>query len=178
MAHARGALGRAVAVYLDGGPAEHGLESTVVDCTGAEAIVLRPGAITIEQIRQVCGRASDAGPEVGAPRSPGMKYRHYAPSARVWVIEGRAAEARVQVERTIAGLAAAGRRVGAIAIGGERYRGAEEFRVPTLAALGRELYAIFREADARGLEDLVVRAVPERGLGVAVMNRLRKAAER
>ncbi len=178
VAHARGDLGRAVAVYLDGGPAEHGLESTVVDCTGAVAVVLRPGAITLEQLRRVCGDTVLGAGEQGAPRSPGMKYRHYAPSARVWVIEGRAAEARVEGQRTIARLRAAGRRVGAIAIGGERYQGAEEFRVPTLAALGRELYAIFREADARGLEDLVVRAVPDRGLGRAVMNRLRKAAKR
>ncbi len=178
VAHARGDLGCAVAVYLDGGPAEHGLESTVVDCTGPRPVVLRPGAITVEQIQRVCGDLAIGTRGADAPRSPGMKYRHYAPSARVWVIEGRATEARAGVQRTLGRLAAADRRAGVIAIGDERYAGAEVFRVPTLAALGRELYAIFREADARGLEDLVVRAVPERGLGRALMNRMRKAAER
>ena len=75
---------------VDGGDSDFGLESTVVDATGEVPVVLRPGAVTKAQIEEVCGIGSDEHTNVDkgeTPKAPGMKYRHYAPSAQVEVID-------------------------------------------------------------------------------------------
>lgn len=73
---------------IDGGECLYGLESTVVDCTGDVPVILRPGAVTASMIKEVCGdvRFGDKIKEGETPRSPGMKYRHYAPSAAVEIM--------------------------------------------------------------------------------------------
>lgn len=74
---------------IDGGPSDVGLESTVIDATGDVPVILRPGAITYEQIVAICGSCKEAYviKEGQTPRSPGMKYRHYAPSCDVEIID-------------------------------------------------------------------------------------------
>ena len=73
---------------IDGGECLYGLESTVVDCTGEVPVILRPGAVTASMIKETCGdvRFGDSIKEGETPRSPGMKYRHYAPSASVEIM--------------------------------------------------------------------------------------------
>jgi L-threonylcarbamoyladenylate synthase len=83
-AHVEADLGRRVALILDGGPTPLGLESTVVDVTGAAAIVLRLGAIARQDIARVLGRRVEvASRAAGGPASPGMLARHYAPASRL-----------------------------------------------------------------------------------------------
>ena len=87
---------------VDAGSCEYGLESTVVDVTGEVPVILRPGAVTAAQIREVAGSVAGSGAEspadfAEAPRSPGMKYRHYAPRARVLVAEGTDAADRARL---------------------------------------------------------------------------------
>lgn len=82
-AHVRHGLGDRVDLIIDGGATHVGIESTVVDVTGPVAQVLRPGMISREAIAAAVGGASDAGPDAGALRSPGMLEKHYAPQARV-----------------------------------------------------------------------------------------------
>lgn len=77
---------------IDDGPCEYGLESTVLDLTGSEPVILRPGAVTAAQIMERTGilvtESIEAAGEAVVPRSPGMKYRHYAPEAKVWIANG------------------------------------------------------------------------------------------
>ncbi len=116
-------LDGAIPYIIDAGDCEYGLESTVVDLTGPVPEILRPGAITAEQIRSVAGDVTGIGTRQPVhavhpdkPRSPGMKYRHYAPRAELRIITGHSLAERA---RTMAGMLAkardlttAGRRIG------------------------------------------------------------------
>ncbi len=73
---------------IDGGKAEHGLESTVIDLSGERPLVLRPGVISLDMIKELLPDANYGGGGEGVPKSPGMKYKHYAPDAKVIVVNG------------------------------------------------------------------------------------------
>ncbi|MDI9440549.1 MAG: threonylcarbamoyl-AMP synthase [Firmicutes bacterium] len=168
-----------IPAILDGGPTGRGVESTVLDCTVEPFRLLRPGGVTLEELRQyVPVEAEDGEPQV--PRSPGMKYSHYAPDAQVFlVVGGRSAE---KINELSEQYLREGRRVG-IMTWDERV---ELFPalVPLsmgpngdLAHLAGQLYHLLREADRLGIDVLFVEGVSEQHLGLAIMNRLRKAAE-
>lgn len=155
-----------IACILQGDQTEVGLESTVVDCTGVVPIVLRAGAITLEQLQAVIpnSRLADQA-EVGAPKSPGLKYRHYAPRARVVIVSaGRAAQTGEN----------------AAYIGLQAPPTSAAFQRVKLCAdvvdYAHELFDFFRECDAWGVKEIVCEAVEETGLGLALMDRLRRAA--
>jgi L-threonylcarbamoyladenylate synthase len=166
-AHVLEDLGPAVDIVLDGGACPVGVESTVVDARGERPAVLREGTITREDLG-----ASDVVPGAGAlAASPGTRYRHYAPDCRVVLapVAGGAelaAELRRQ-DHTRVGLVAPGTPPQGV-IGIARFTDA--------ADLARQLYAALRDAELAGVEVLVVEAVPEDGIGRAVMDRLRRAA--
>ncbi len=163
-AHVRADLGDTVPV-LDGGPCTVGLESTVVDARGEVPVVLRQGSVGAEELGAVAG----AGPQLGA--SPGTRHRHYAPRCEVVVADPREGAA------TAAALVAQGRRV-ALVGPPEAPHGVEHLAsVDGAEDLGRRLYALLREAEDVGVDAVVVEAVPEDGVGRAVMDRLRRAAE-
>ena len=82
-----------IPMILDGGPVRIGLESTIVDLTEEHPVILRPGYITLSMIRSITGEAEvDRGliadNSTVRPKAPGMKYRHYAPRAELWIVEG------------------------------------------------------------------------------------------
>lgn len=171
---ARADLGDRVAVYLDGGPSPLGVESTVIGLAGDAAVLLRPGGLAREAIEEVLGRKLLLPAPEEPARSPGMKYRHYAPRARVHVApEG-------EILSRVAALEGAGRRVAIVASAESIARGILG-RCPGARedgeAWARMLYSLLRDLDAEGVDDIVVEEVPERGVGAAVMNRLRKAAQ-
>jgi L-threonylcarbamoyladenylate synthase len=160
--HVIAALGDKVDMVLDGGPCTVGLESTVLDVTGAAPVILRPGAITAEDIGALLGRTvttSDGDPN--APRAPGQLASHYAPRLPL---------------RINAAYAAAGEAL--LAFG----------RAPTDAALNLSPSGDLLEAAAnlftmlRALDDpthfkaIAVMPVPETGIGLAINDRLRRAA--
>jgi L-threonylcarbamoyladenylate synthase len=156
-AHVRADLGDEVDLILDGGPSDIGLESTIVDCTTDPPQVLRSGAISEEHIAHLLS-ARPAQPS-GPSRAPGMLTSHYAPSCRV-VLADMSAEGRAIVDDEIA----AGRRAEIL-----------DPRV-SLADMARNLYAWLRDADDRGVETLVVVQPPATGVGIAIRDRLAKAA--
>lgn len=93
-------LGGLIPYVVDGGACHYGLESTVVDATGSVPVILRPGSITAADIRRIAGSVAGAVGEPAehssrTPRAPGMKYRHYAPRARVIVVEGDTPDQRL-----------------------------------------------------------------------------------
>ena len=170
--HVRADLGAAVDLILDGGPCPVGVESTIVDCSGVEPRVLRPGGVPVESLSEVLGYkiGMTADPSV---RAPGMLASHYAPSARVEVLAPDAVATRAQE------LVALGVRVGILAPG--RMVGLPagiEALPPTggAVAYAKCLYQRLREADRRGVEVLLAVPPPERGVGTAVADRLRRAA--
>lgn len=145
-------LGADVDLVLDGGPSPVGVESTIVDCTVDPPQVLRPGAITREQIELLLGDLAD--PE-GPSRAPGMLASHYAPRARVVLVDD-VDEAHRR----------AGGRADTVVIGA----GVDA------VDYARHLYRWLREADDDGRSVVVAVLPPAEGLGHAVRDRLLKAA--
>lgn len=173
--HVIASLGDAVDVVLDGGPTTVGIESTVVDLTGAVPRVLRPGMIGAAQIGAVVGAMDDRPVLVqdGAARSsPGMVDRHYAPRARVLAFDGATREAALGEARQAA---AQGLRVGGLAFGALPV--AEARVMPrAAAAYARRLYAALHELDACGCGLVLVERVPDTPEWAGVRDRLERAA--
>lgn len=172
-----------VPMILDGGPCDVGLESTVIDMTGGnEPRILRPGGITPEMIEAVCGaaRVDEAVmrplKEGERPRSPGMKYRHYAPKGSLTIVQGEESA----VIRRICELydAAAGTPL-ILALDGHipAYGSRHTLSLgPDAAGMAHALFDALRQADDLGANVLFSEAVPADGVGLAVMNRLGRAA--
>lgn len=156
--HVRRDLGSDVDVILDGGPCRVGVESTIVDCTTDPPQVLRPGAISVDDVERILDGTAPGSPS-GPSRAPGMLTSHYAPRCRVLLAESAAeAAGLVRIET------AAGRRVEVLD---------PRMSLPDYARL---LYAWLRAADERGVEVIVAVLPPASGLGYAIRDRLFKAA--
>jgi L-threonylcarbamoyladenylate synthase len=172
--HVRADLGGAIDVILDGGPCLVGVESTIVDLSTGRPRVLRPGGISGDALTDVLGDEvplCDATEAAG--RAPGTLPSHYAPEARVEVVTAADVAGRARL------LLGQGRRVGLLAPA--RVAGLPEGLDALPPAGGPQAYAQclyqrLREADRRGIEVLLAVPPPERGVGVAVADRLRRAA--
>lgn len=175
-------LGGRIKAIVDGGETGWGVESTVLDCTTEPSRILRPGGITLEKLLEVTNVEVDPGVYGKAqarPRSPGMKYRHYAPEADVYLIVGEKTPEKIrELGEHYRKL---GKRVGIMAVT-EHVSFYNGFTVldmgskETLQEISSRLYHLLREVDRTGIEVLLVEGVSEEHLGMAIMNRLRKAA--
>lgn len=161
-------LGGRIACILKGGRTDAGVESTVLDCTTAPPTVLRPGAVSVEQLRAALG-AVDVGDASasGATRSPGTKHRHYAPAAQVRLVQAPAA-AEPGPTAAYIGLEAPARPE---AFGQCRV-------VDDVEAYARELFHFFRASDRAGCTVIYAQVVAPEGLGRALNDRLERAAAR
>ncbi|MFF9128509.1 L-threonylcarbamoyladenylate synthase [Streptomyces sp. NPDC014889] len=169
----RAELGDAVDFVLDGGPCEVGVESTIVDVTGDAPSILRPGGMTREDLEAVLG-FSLAVPSTSHVRVPGQHPSHYAPRARVVLVEPERVIAEAELAQEL------GHQVGVFlpaSFAGAPVKAHAVVAVPaSMAAYARGLYGFLRELDQRGC-DLIVASLPEEeGLGLAIANRLRRAA--
>jgi len=170
--HVRAEFGAAAPLILDGGPCRVGLESTILDLSDAAPRLLRPGAVGARELEGVMGRPL-AAEVAGAPRTPGALPAHYAPRARVILAAGAGEGlARARAE------AARGARVGLLgAWQGALPAGVADLRLPAAPdAQARVLYDRLRQADRLGLEVVVALPPPAEGIGVALLDRLRRAA--
>lgn len=178
-------LGEQVDLILDAGQAAIGLESTVVDLSGDKPILLRPGAVTVEDLEQILGAVEIAStrPTPGQPvRSPGMKYTHYAPRAPLYLYLGEP-DAVVQAQgarrRELEG---EGKRVGILtydefrhAFPDSRTLSLGRYNRPSEAA--QSLYQLLRRFDEQNVDVILAHGYPSAaGLGLALQNRLLKAA--
>ncbi|MDL4813154.1 L-threonylcarbamoyladenylate synthase [Actinomadura opuntiae] len=171
--HVRAELGGGVDVVLDGGSCQVGVESTIVDATGGAPAILRPGGVTREDLQAVLGCPLEV-PTASRVRVPGQHPSHYAPRARVVLVDPE------QVVRQAELAQERGRRVGVLvppSLAGALVKAHAVVAVPgSMAAYARGLYGFLRELDQRGC-DLIVASLPvEEGLGLAIANRLRRAA--
>jgi L-threonylcarbamoyladenylate synthase len=166
-------LGERVALVLDGGECEVGLESTIVACLDGQVTLLRPGAISRSQIADVAGRVSD--PDRSSPRAPGRHRSHYAPGTPVSIAD--AAVLGSAIGRALA----AGQRIAVLArsvapVSCERLVWRQMPTHP--ASYGRSLYAALRQLDATGAKRIFVEAVPGDEAWAAVSDRLARASAR
>lgn len=188
--HVEEDLGGRIDLLLDGGPAGIGVESTVLDLTAAVPTILRPGGVTREELEEVLGPvALVSDMTVEQPLSPGMKYRHYAPRAPLWLIKGNLAEMQQQMDAIIRDCQRQGKRVGLLLSeeASRQREGARSAVLPhqvvvlgsrlRLTEVAASLYPALRFMDRAGVDIILAESFPEEGLGLAVMNRLRRAAQ-
>ncbi|PEN14790.1 threonylcarbamoyl-AMP synthase [Longibacter salinarum] len=156
-----------VPCILRGGRTDAGIESTVVDVTSDVPTVLRPGAVSLERLREVVPNIEMVADDSDVPKSPGTKHRHYAPDAKVIIVDDP-------------GEADAGAVHGYIGVDKPAVPAAfaKVYVAPSVEAYGRELFHFLRECDGLGCRAVFAQSVPENGLGRAVMDRLRRAASR
>lgn len=171
-----------VEMIIDGGASEIGLESTIVKICGEGLLLLRPGAVTYDALCCVCEEVAvapavtEALPEGERPLSPGMKYRHYAPRAPLFLLEGDdAARRKFMLERGASG-------EDCLFLCYE-----EEMSIPGIRALSiggkgdfetqaRRLFACLRQADSTDARRIYAPMPPRVGMGLALYNRLIRAA--
>ncbi len=170
---------------VDGGSTGIGIESTVIDMTGIIPTILRPGGITLEQLQQVLGQVT-LDPAIQhqqeKPRSPGMKYTHYAPLGEMWIVQGEEHRRIEQMKQLIEKQIKLGKKVGILTI--EEHKdyfpladsiiayGSKDNLYP----MAEQLYQALRTFDIQGVDFILTESVDESGIGLAIMNRLRKAA--
>ena len=174
-AHVLADLGERVDMILDGGATDIGIESTVLDVTADVPTILRPGWITDEQIAAVTGAVTSAATLEAKRRSPGTRYRHYSPRARVVLIEHGSRASIEQVCKEHLKTAAVGF-IGHTppALDGANFHAVILRNEP--AAYAANIYSALREMDERGARVVVVEGIRDAGEGAAVMDRLRRAA--
>ncbi|TMV12528.1 threonylcarbamoyl-AMP synthase [Paenibacillus thermoaerophilus] len=197
-AHVREDLDGRIGGIVDGGPTGVGVESTVVEPIPGGVRILRPGGVTAEQLAAVAGRVEldpalqKEGPEDAAaaerfaPRSPGMKYTHYAPQGRLAIVEAKDGDPRQAAEyirRELEAARARGEKTGILTVAEHApwYEASADVVsvAGTLAdpsSVARGLFAALRRFDEEGATFMLAESFPEHGIGQAVMNRLTKAA--
>ena len=174
-----------IPLILDGGACEVGVESSVIDATGETPIILRPGGITPEMVEEVLGRV-EVDEHVMSPlaegeavRSPGMKYKHYAPKAKTIIFEGSDEHVVQAICARYDEAEALGERVAILGFD------EHNFGARTRISLGHatcpqeaaaRLFGALRELDERGETLALCEAVDMAGIGLAVMNRMGRAA--
>ena len=168
-------LGDVVDMVLDGGLCSVGLESTILDLTEETPKILRHGEVTAEDLEHFIGKVfSFHASREALVKSPGQKHRHYAPNIRVILVLG--SELRHACERW----KRAGKKIGVFSkedFGIQKdllfYRQCEGNE----SIYAQNLFSAFRDAEAEGIEVLLVEKVDKKGLGLAIMDRLERAAE-
>ncbi len=172
--HVRDELGDAVRVILDGGECQIGLESTIVACEGERVRLLRPGAVTLSQLRATVGELL-VGAGIDSPRVPGSTPSHYAPATPMVIVPAG------EIDAQAAALSQGGRRIAVLA----QRLPLKAHKYVTWINAGRrpeqyaqDLYANLRTLDKAGCQQLLVQDVPHDERWDAVRDRLMRAASR
>ncbi len=156
---------------------EIGVESTVLDLTGPAPVILRPGGLSREKLEEALGRTVGLAALTGAgdkPLSPGMKYRHYSPLAPMILVVGPLKRRRPLLKALVRSFKRKGLKVGLLNISLQHHL----IRNSDPGHLAARLYGTLRRLDAEGVDLILAEETETAGLGLAVMNRLRRAATR
>lgn len=184
--HVKADLNGKIEMILDGGIVEIGLESTILDMTVKPPMILRPGAITADMLEKVIGPVSVDETILGSesekpPKAPGMKYRHYAPKAKLTIVEGTLKEEVLAIRQLAYSVYRGGGKAGIIATSESEHFytygivkniGSRENE----KTIARNLYAVLREFDEEDVAEIYSESFALKGIGNAIMNRLEKAA--
>lgn len=176
-----------IEMIIDGGEVGIGVESTIVDVSGQVPTLLRPGAVTMEMLRETLGQVEIDPAILGPvsaeikPKAPGMKYRHYAPKADMILVEGETEQVVEYIVRESKKAEAAGKKVGIICTEESR----SMYSKGILEVIGsreheetvaHNLFAVLRDFDERQVDCIFSESFSKDRLGQAIMNRLCKAA--
>ena len=168
--HVQDMLGDAIGLILDGGPCAVGVESTVCALTEEQAVILRPGGVSVEEVEAVIGPVTVGQSPQPDRRSPGTLPSHYAPRVPLFLIACGAPLPRP----------AAGERTGLLLLQPRLVEGYATVEYLSqggnLIEAAANLFAALRRLDSAGLDRVIVESVPECGIGRAIMDRLRRAA--
>ena len=171
-------------MILDGGACHFGVESTIVDCTEDVPIILRPGAITKERLEELFPVVKIDKAIIGenvVPKAPGMKYKHYAPKANMILFEGSSAKMADAIANKIADYEREGKKVGLV-VSSEV---AEKLQHENTAIYGNQedlltiasdIYECLRFFDDKDVDIILAEGTTDKGIGLAIMNRLHKAS--
>jgi L-threonylcarbamoyladenylate synthase len=186
--HVYGDLNGRIDAILDGGATNIGVESTVLDLSVDPPMLLRPGGTPFEAIQKVLPNvvlhpfvASEKEVAVGQARSPGMMHKHYAPNAEVLLVEGDVQAVISKIRALSEQFKQEGKRVGILATDETQ----KEYTADVVKSMGsrfyldsvaRSLFRELREFNEEAVDVILSESVPMEGLGLAVMNRLRKAS--
>ncbi|ADG83734.1 L-threonylcarbamoyladenylate synthase [Thermincola potens] len=174
---------------IDGGPAQVGVESTVLDMTGDTPVILRPGGVTREQLEAILGHVDLDLPSVDkiihqAPKAPGMKYRHYSPEAKLILVKPVPGKAVADIIQALADrYQSKGMKVALmVSVETASILPLEDVLCGILGHRGHleeiagNLFKVLREVDAQKPDVIIAEGFAEAGIGMAIMNRLTKAA--
>jgi L-threonylcarbamoyladenylate synthase len=186
--HVLSDLNGRIDVILDAGPTSVGVESTVLDMNVNPPMVLRPGGTPVEALKKVLGDvkihpfvAAEKELPIEKTRSPGMRHKHYAPNAQVIVVEGAVSAVMATVKSLISTYWLQDKRVGVLATD-ETAWAYEADVVKSLGSrrnvdvMAANLFRLLREFNEENVDVILAESVRTEGLGLAVMNRLRKAS--
>jgi L-threonylcarbamoyladenylate synthase len=173
-------------MIIDGGDVNIGLESTIVDLTEQIPMILRPGYINQEMLEQVVGEVlldpAVSGADTKArPKAPGMRYRHYAPRAELFIVEGPQERVRERINELVREAEAQGKHPGIIGTDESAgcYVGGLVKSIGTRSdeiTIAQHLYSILREFDHSDISVIYSESFETPNMGLAIMNRLIKAA--
>lgn len=174
--------------YIIGGESSDiGVESTIVDCTVNPPLVLRPGGITLEMLKEInpeieLDKALKSKPNDDfKPKSPGMKYKHYAPNAHLKIIKGKNEKTIEIINEIVENYIEKGNDV-AILTTNENLNKFNNGKVISLGSendlkeIAKNLFEALRKCDDLGVQYILCQGFEENGVGLAIMNRLNKAA--
>ena len=185
--HVEEDLSGRIDMIIDGGEVAIGLESTIIDVTGPEPMILRPGYISLEAVRRLMGSGEFDPGIVGKPsedvrpKAPGMRYRHYAPKAEMSIVEGDTEAVVEMILRFAAEKQDSGVKVG-ILCSEETEKFYQNMQCKTIGqaaceeTIAHNLYRCLREFDEEDVDYIYSEAFSGGELGYAIMNRLMKAA--
>ena len=185
--HVEEDLSGRIAMILDGGPVGIGIESTIIDLTEKQPMVLRPGYITPKMLSDVLGQEVVIDPGIIAaddtrkPKAPGMKYKHYAPKADMVIVDGEEMAVAAKINELTKKRRAEGKKVAVIATEEtkERYDADVVLCIGKRSdedAIAQHLYQILRECDDLDVGEIYSESFQTPRIGQAIMNRLLKAA--
>lgn len=169
---------------LGGGKCDYGLESTVIDCSVYPPVILRPGRVTLEELREIDKSIYiDSGLTAGneRPKAPGMKYKHYAPKAKVKIIQGSMQKTVEKINEIVQNYRDDKSKVGIMATD-ETKDLYKQGRVISLGSrndeetIGSNLFETLRTLDDLKVDLILSESFEESGIGIAIMNRLKKSA--
>jgi L-threonylcarbamoyladenylate synthase len=185
-AHVYADLAGRIPLILDGGASTIGVESTIVDLGEGRPRLLRPGGVTAEQLRSLLPNLEVVEryitPEsVGALTAPGQLLKHYAPTAELWVVEGDYPAMMEMLRREVEKRVAAGQKAGVLIGEGDQalFQGLEievEVLGDALSVIAQRLFGALRRLDERGVGVIFARSFPQIGIGLAIRDRLFRAA--
>lgn len=170
-------------MVLDGGQTRIGIESTVIDLSRKRPMLLRPGGVTLEELQKVIGRI-DIHPSLRGKRSklvsrsPGMKYRHYSPAAKLILVEGSNKNVNKKISELIKAYKTQRKRVGVMTASRSFPQKADLIKYvgSDFNTIAANLFKTLREFDSKKIDVILAQGISKRGLGLGIMNRLGKAA--